>query len=163
MNTSWPGSLHVAPVCTPPRPVSRLRVMIHACICTRVCTYTCISVLACASPGVLPPARVLPTVGATNLNTHVDACEDCTYTAYPPEPTSRCQTNTHNTARLATRSRVHSMLAQAMYVICRQLRPPRSYQTRIGNRNRDRHRPPSSFRRVIADVSANATSIFQCA
>lgn len=48
------------------------------------------------------------------------------------------------------------MQAQAMYVICRQLRPPRSYQTRIENRNRDRHRPPSSFRRIIADILTNA-------
>jgi len=57
-------------------------------------------------------------------------------------------------------SRVCSMLAQAMYVICRQLRLPWSYQTRIENRNRDRHRPPGNFRRVIADVSANAMLIF---
>ena len=28
--------------------------------------------------------RELPTVGATNLNTHVDACEDCTYAASLP-------------------------------------------------------------------------------
>jgi len=65
----------------------------------------------------------------------------------------------HIIPRDSLRSRVCSMLAQAMYIICRQLRPPWSYQMRIENRNRDRH-PPSSFRRVIAGRSANAMLIF---
>jgi len=103
LNTSWPGSLHVASVCTPPRPASRLRVTIRTRIYARVFLYMYKRV-AGGTPGIRSASssyRVLPTVGATNLNTHVDACEDCTYTAYLPEPTSRCQTNTHNTTRLA--------------------------------------------------------------
>lgn len=85
MNTSCPGSLHIAPVCI--RLLSifgmclRSSTFIHACIpyvhVVRLCVVLIPNTFNFFT--LWPNFGLLLTVGATNLNTHVDACKDCTY------------------------------------------------------------------------------------